>query len=407
MEQSIKKKGKLWIITELYAPDQTSTAFVLKEISDYLVKSRKIEVICGPLNYQQVSNQNILNEINLAKVTRIRSLNLNKNNILLRTLRHIILSIQLSVKYLLKSKKEDSVLIVTNPAPLLLLFALISKFSRRKINVLVHDVFPENTLPTKIIKNGKSLHYLILKKLFDAAYSQFDTLIVLGRDMRLKISDKIDSKNNKKPKIEIIENWADIEEIYPLKSSQFSTIKNGISNKFIFLFAGNLGRAQALEELFIIIQKVTNPLIHFVFLGDGALKDKLIYFKDLNKLNNVTIGSSFPRSEQCLNLNSCHAGIVSLSKGMMGLGVPSKSYNILASGKPILYFGDENSEISLLIKENNIGWSYNSSESLLEFFNQIDESFFDLSNKLGLQARDLVEKQYSKIVILDKFKGVI
>ena len=54
-------------------------------------------------------------------------------------------------------------------------------------------------------------------------------------------------------------------------------------------------------------------------------------------------------------INACNIAIVSLSKGMKGLGVPSKIYNNLAAGKPILYIGEENSEIAMMIKEDNIG----------------------------------------------------
>lgn len=403
----MEKKEKLWIVTELFSPDQTSTAFILKGISDFLIETRAIEVICGPTNDKQTFNQNSFKEISDIKITRIKSFNLNKNNLLLRSFRLMIISLQLSAIYLIKSKRNESVLIVTNPAPLLLIFALISKLSKRKINVLVHDVFPENTLPAKIFTNHKSLPYRLLKNIFDYAYSQFDTLIVLGRDMKLILSNKVISKNKKKPKIIIVENWADIDDVYPLKPDNLPLEKWGVSNKFVFLFAGNLGRTQALDELFLIINRVTNSLLHFVFLGDGALKDKLIHFKEINNLSNVTIGSSFPRSEQGRILNACNAGIVTLAKGMEGLGVPSKSYNILASGKPILYFGDKNSEISLLVKENKIGWSFNSSESLLDFLNQIDESFFESSKILGLRSRDIAESQYSKLVILEKFKEVI
>ena len=41
---------------------------------------------------------------------------------------------------------------------------------------------------------------------------------------------------------------------------------------------------------------------------------------------------------------------------MYGLGVPSKSYNIMASGKPMLFIGDRQSEIALCIEEYSLGW---------------------------------------------------
>ena len=62
------------------------------------------------------------------------------------------------------------------------------------------------------------------------------------------------------------------------------------------------------------------------------------------------------RSNQNDFLNACDIGIVTLADGMYGLGVPSKSYNIMATGKPILYIGESDSEIALCIKRYNIGW---------------------------------------------------
>lgn len=399
-----KNKRKLWIVTELFYPDQTSTAFILKEISESLTDLFEIEIICGPTNYQQISDQDEVLKIKDIKISRIKSLNFNKNILLLRTLRLIIISFQLSLKYLKKSKKNEKVIIVTNPAPLLLLFSLISKFFKRKINIIVHDVFPENTIPAKIFKNHNSFIYRMLKYLFDRAYSQFSTLIVLGRDMKIVIEKKIRLKNIGNLKIEIIENWADIDEVYPLSQDNLIFEKWNVSNKFVFLFAGNLGRTQALEEFFSIIRKVSNSLLHFVFLGEGALKEKLLKYKEKYNLHNVTIGDSFPRYMQCENLNACHVGIVTLANGMEGLGVPSKSYNIMASGKPILFFGDRNTEISLLVKEHKIGWNFDTSESLLSFFNQVDESFFNISKNIGQRSRALAENKFAKSVILKKFK---
>ena len=405
MKESLKPK--IWFVTELFYPDQTSTAFILKEISDFLKSSRTIEVICGPANYQQEKYTKKKSNQNNVKITRVKSLNLNKNNLFLRSIRLILLSLALTIKYLRKSSKVDKVLIVTNPAPLLLIFALISKLLNRKITLLAHDVFPENTIPSHIITNSNSYTYKLLKKIFDFAYSQFETIIVLGRDMKRVIQDKVILNVKPDNKIEIIENWADTNEIFPLELCDLSFEKWGISNKFIFLFAGNIGRSQALEEFFSIISKVSNSFVHFVFIGDGALKNKLIQYKKINKLENTTIGDSFLRSEQNVILNSCHAGIVSLAKGMEGLGVPSKSYNILSAGKPILYFGDDNSEISLLVKENKVGWSFNSFSNLLKFFNQIDQSNIDSSRKMGLKCRKLAETQYSKSVILNKYQDVL
>jgi len=55
----------------------------------------------------------------------------------------------------------------------------------------VHDVFPENTLPSGIIKSKKSFIYKIISSIFNRAYSATDELIVLGRDMKEIVENKV------------------------------------------------------------------------------------------------------------------------------------------------------------------------------------------------------------------------
>jgi colanic acid biosynthesis glycosyl transferase WcaI len=47
---------------------------------------------------------------------------------------------------------------------------------------------------------------------------------------------------------------------------------------------------------------------------------------------------------------------MALLPGMLGVSVPSRSYNILAAGKPILGVLNRESEIALMIEEEGIGW---------------------------------------------------
>ena len=53
MEQPIQR---LWIVTELFPPDETSTSYILGEIANAMAKKYCVGVICGPeigVRYQQ------------------------------------------------------------------------------------------------------------------------------------------------------------------------------------------------------------------------------------------------------------------------------------------------------------------------------------------------------------------
>ena len=256
-----------------------------------------------------------------------------------------------------------------------------------------------------MIKEGAAI-YKILKKLFDFSYNTADHLIVVGADMK----DKIQSKLKRAINISIIQNWADSENIYPLDIVNSSSYyKVDFSGKIIIQFAGNMGRVQGLEAFFDVLNRISNPNLAFVFIGEGASKSTLLELKKVNCLDNVFFFDALPRSEQCNFLNACSIGLVSLTAGMYGLGVPSKTYNIFSVGKPILFVGDTNSEIAQYINKNDVGWSFNwnQKDEIVDFLNQIDLNSVNEINKKGINAIELVNRKFTKKIILNKYATTI
>jgi glycosyltransferase involved in cell wall biosynthesis len=228
----------------------------------------------------------------------------------------------------------------------------------------------------------------------------------VGSDMKEIFLDKL---GNKLP-IKVITNWADHNEIYPKSGSDFS--KNYIDEskgKIIIQFAGNIGRVQGLELFLKELLGVKNNLYHLVIIGDGAHKKHLQDFVRNNNLKNIQFISSKSRSEQNDFLNACDIGLVTLCPGMFGLGVPSKIYNIFSAGKPVIYIGDINSEISRYINDNLVGWAFSWDEKskILDFFENLRD---DLRLEIiirGNNARALVERSFNKDTILNSYKEEI
>jgi glycosyltransferase involved in cell wall biosynthesis len=398
-----------WVVTELFFPEETSTAYIMTKISQHVARTRNVHVICGPSSYQEskiVATEG--EELENIKITRVKARELDKDKLLQRILRLITLSLKLSFKLLNKAEKGDDVLLVTNPAPLLLLAVIICKIRGLKCYTIVHDVFPENMVAANLIKKD-SIPYKILRRIFNNAYSKMMVLLVLGRDMKLLFEEKL-GKYVPKPTIHVVENWADTETIMPESKDGNQLIRGlDIENKIIFQFAGNIGRVQGLIELFSIIRDVKNPLLHFLFIGEGALKKDLQQFIVLHDLKNISMLGSFPRSRQQEFLNATDVGIVSLQDDMLGLGVPSKTYNILAAGKPVLYIGDSAGEIGLMINEHNVGWCFKQQErqQLLDFFNGFSAASLNELTAKGERARDLAVNVYAKAIILDKYAKIL
>lgn len=394
-------KKTLWIISELFPPDETSTAFILGEIANVMAKKYEVKVICGPEIYDKRKKTDPNNKFVLdpqISVTHVKGVDLDKNTFFGKAMRFAVISRQLYKSAKRNIKEGDKVLLVTNPAPVVALVSKLRKKRNFELNMLVHDVFPENTAPAGL--KLPKFAYNILKNIFDKAYSRVDRLIAIGRDMKQVVEQKV-GRFQHQPKTIIIENWADIENIKP-------TQREG-DGRIVIEYAGNIGRGQGLKPFIDNLVEANNNSLQFDLYGTGAVEDKLKRVVQEKGIKNISFKGPYFRSEQNRVLNSCDLALVTLAEGLFGLGVPSKTYNIMASGKAILYIGHPKSEIALLVKEKNIGFVFppEDNKGIQDFLAKLSESRINEIREMGIRARKIAEEEYSKEYILEKFKRTI
>jgi glycosyltransferase involved in cell wall biosynthesis len=127
--------------------------------------------------------------------------------------------------------------------------------------------------------------------------------------------------------------------------------------KFVFLYAGNLGHPNDLESI-VECAKVLRDRkeLHFIFLGAGVKRKWLESQVAELGLENITVLDPRPRSEQTVFLNACDVALVSVVRNMVGVSMPSRTYNILAAGRPVLALTEEGSELARVVLEDRVGW---------------------------------------------------
>ena len=371
---------RLWIVTELFPPDETSTSYIMGEIANAMVQKYKVGVICGPEIYDRRKKLDTDNKFKLhdsIDIYRAEGTDLDKNTVWGKAISFVLMSKRLISLVKQHVRKGDKVLMVTNPAPMVPLMSRLKNKVGFELNILVHDVFPENMRPAGL----KLPMYSLVKHIFDKAYSKADQLIALGRDMAYVLGQKVNNilKTGDRPRITIIENWADVDNIQPQPFPE---------GKIILEYAGNIGRVQGLDK---VMDRLPDD-IEFHLYGTGAMEETL----KARKQKNVFFHGPYLRSQQNTVLAACDIAVVTLEDGMYGLGVPSKTYNILASGRPVLFLGPENSEIDLLVREKVVGycgWPKNWDKEVLE--------------EMGARARKVAVEEYSEATILNKFLNAI
>jgi glycosyltransferase involved in cell wall biosynthesis len=397
---------RIWVISEVFYPEQISTGYIMTEIAKALAESTsetEVHVICGPASYEK-GQKSMGNDADLPqlKFHRVTWFNFSKNKLLLRTLRLLGISLCMFLKGMWLIRRNDRVLMVTNPAPMIPLIALMRRLKGFRLSILVHDIFPENLLVGNIL-HERSIVYKVLKWLYDKSYKAAATLIVLGRDMQEVMERKTGFTPDRVP---IIPNWAD-PEVQPQPAAENVMLQRaGLVDKIVVLYAGNHGRLQHLPEFLELAAEVRNELVHFVFAGSGAVKQQMMEYAREKGLQRVHFWDAFSRAEQNVYLNAGHIGLVTLSDRLYGLGVPSKTYNILACGKPVLFVGNKNTEIAKMVTEQACGYvfAYEERQALLHFLNSLNSDEIPVLNAMGARGLSAAQSTYTKKAVLEQFQ---
>jgi glycosyltransferase involved in cell wall biosynthesis len=406
-EARTDKKNTLWVVTELYYPEETSTGYYLTRIAEGLTDKFDVKVLCGQPNYSARGVRAARLEVHKeVEIHRSFGTTLDKNVILFRLINMLTLSLSIFWNALLQFKKADRVLVVTTPPSLPFIAAFACLLRGAVYTLLIHDNYPEI-----LIAAGKSRENSLLVKLLNRCnrwlYKYAVKIIVVGRDMEKLIERKTEGLD---VPIDVIPNWAELETVEPTARDDNELLRElNLIDRFVFLYAGNMGYPNDLESIVQCAAALDEKLpVHFIFLGAGAKRGELIKTIEEKKLTNVTILPPQPRSRQIIFLNACDVALVSLVKKMWGVSMPSRTYNILAAGKPILALTEKDSELARVVEEDKIGWIAPPDEP--EVLLKVIEKIYgekDKITEMSRRARFSALEKYGLETALEKYKNVI
>lgn len=408
-DSQIKKK-KLWILTELYYPENNQTGYYMTRIGEGLTNVFDVKIICGQPNYSVRGTIAPKYEIHKnVEIFRVRGTTLDKNVLIFRLINMLTHGCSVFFYALLKLKKNDEVLTVSAPPSLPFLSAFAAKIKGVDFSLIIQDKYPETIVAVKKAQSD-SIFIKIFNRLNEWLYSEAKKIIVVGRDMEMLVKSQLKPENKQANKIAVIPNWAALEEIEPCSKQENKLLKKlNITDKFIFLYAGNMGHPQDVESIIKCAEKLKDhPDIRFLFIGSGVKRKWIETEIAENRLTNVVLLDPMPREDQTLFLSACDVGFVSLVSKMFGVAMPSRTYNLLAAGKPILALTETDSEVERVITEDNVGWVVPTEnpdlllKKILEIFAKKNEL-----RDMEINARRICELKYNAELSIEKYKRVL
>ncbi len=248
----------------------------------------------------------------------------------------------------MRGRPVDGVLAMSPPLTLGLTGWAIAKKRKAPLVFNIQDVFPDVAIEIGALTGKKAI--AAAYRLERLCYARADAVTVLSDDLKNNLSAKVDDPS----KIHVIPNFVDTETIRPGMSENSYRAEYGLTGKTVVMYAGNVGLSQSLE---LILSAATalayeDDLV-FVINGGGAALDGLK--ERAAGLSNVVFAPMQPieRLPEVLAAGDIH--LVPLKRGLARSSVPSKSYSILAAGRPLIASVDEGSEVARVIERSDAG----------------------------------------------------
>ena len=325
-----------------------------------------------------------------------------KSNLLRRALGFVAFSYAVGIRSVHADGlpfKVDGVLAMSPPLTLGLTGWCTKIIRRAPLVFNIQDVFPDAAIQTGAISNKKII--AAAKWLERVSYQRSDAVVLLSQDLRTNIANKIDAKHHHR--LHVIPNFVDTVAITPQDRMTNYRSELGIGDQLVVMYAGNVGFSQSLN---LVVEAAAKfPEVAFVVNGDGAARKKLQ--EDCAELANVYFGDYQPieRLSEVLATGDIH--LVPLRTGLAAVSVPSKSYSILAAGRPMLAAIDLNTEIPNMLQQSGAGIAVepDNAPAFIEALGRLVNNRDQLS-EMGANGRKWVETHASPASVAARYEEI-
>ena len=328
---------KILIISQWFTPEPTfkGLAFALELVS----RGHQVEVLTGFPNYPGgnvykgykicMYQHEIMQGIHVHRVPLYPN---HDQSAIKRAVNYITFALSASVAINFVTSRPD-VAYVYHPPLTTSLPAMAQKIFRGVPFVYdVQDLWPDTLTATGMIH--KKWQLSIISKWCDLVYRSASVVTVLSDGFK----DALVKRGVPEKKVRVIHNWCEESQL----SVQIRPTVNEpawFQGRFTVMFAGNFGKAQALETVLKAAAAIEHlqPRIQFVLVGSGVEEERLREQVLTMGLTNVLFHDRLPMGEMRAFMQHADALLVSLrADPLFKITIPSKTQAYMAAGKPII-----------------------------------------------------------------------
>ena len=297
----------------------------------------KIALIAGDISGKERLNKQV-------KISHIRRYN--RNSLRHRLSSWITGTVQ-ALFIILWKYSGFHLFLVSNPPTI----SFITLLCRNSYSTLIYDVYPEGLIVGGFVSRN-SLINKIWSRFNHRFYKNAQHVFTITEGMAKGIKAYCPSV-----KVHVIPVWYDVLKGIPKDKSVNNFITTySLQNKFLVIYSGNMGKGHDIEALVSVANLLKEDKdIIFIFIGEGWKKILILDLIQDMSLENCMLLPYQSIEMLPHSLSAADVGVVSVPVGAGNVCVPSKTYNLISLGIPVLGIAERNSEIYQLIEKNDIG----------------------------------------------------
>ncbi len=346
-------KPRVLLITQWFDPEPTSKGLVFAQ--ELVRQGFSVEVVTGFPNYPggklypgykiKWIQREFIDDV---LITRLPLYPHHDQSATKRVLNYCSFALSVFFYGVFVAKRADVMYAYHPPLTVGVAASLVRSLRQIPLVYDIQDMWPDTLLATGMLDNLRLLR--LINQVCNWVYCHVDRIVVLSPGFKRLLVER----NVPESKIDIIYNWANEKS---LMSPEGSLPPNfPISNQFRIVFAGNIGRAQALDAILDAAKILQNrkSRVCFVILGTGIEVNSLKEYAYKLSLNNVIFLPSVPMAEVGTVLIAADVLMVHLKKNpLFKITIPSKTQAYMAVGRPLLMAVD--GDAADLVRKSNCG----------------------------------------------------
>lgn len=389
-------KKKVLIISQFYYPDVTAAAFRIKETADLLVqKGYAVHVIAGEPHKGKAGDEKTDDaNVKVTRVPLIKYSGKGKWNYILHYLSFMFGAIYASWKH---PSRFDIVWASSPPLFTGISGYAISILKKAKFALDIRDIWPDSAVVAGQISSTGFL-YKTAKLVEKFLYKKADLITCVAKPMATYIES---TEPTKEPVV--IYNSIPSEMVEKHGAKVKTT-----GNQYEILYIGNMGVCQnlnlVLDAAKILSEKSENR-IKYLLVGKGTETNSLAERIKNENINNVEIRGLVTKTEALNLIKNCSALMLHLKdNGTMDKTIPSKVFDYMAGGKPIL-FGLKGEATEILGSvEGNLYYDPASADQLASQTIYLANNYEKLAQKAD-ENRVKVRTRFTREKMVDKLSN--